>query len=65
LLFGSGLKSLAESWKQHSKVENPLLQGNLVLEQALQMVRHYFCCLSGGQLSAEEVAAFTSVFEVS
>ena len=42
-----------------------LLQGNLVLEQALQMVRHYFCCLSGGQLSAEEVAAFTSVFQVS
>jgi hypothetical protein len=36
-----------------------------VLEQALQMVQHYFCCLSGGQLSAEEVAAFTSVFEVS
>ena len=36
-----------------------------MLEQALQMVRHYFCCLSGGQLSAEEVAAFTSVFEVS
>lgn len=46
------------------KVGDALLQGNLVLEQALQMVRHYFCCLSGGQLSAEEVAAFTSVFEV-
>jgi hypothetical protein len=39
-------------------------QGNLVLEQALQMVRHYFCCLSGGELSAEQVAAFTSVFQV-
>jgi hypothetical protein len=42
-----------------------LRQGQLVLEQALQMVQHYFCCLSGGQLSAVEIAAFTSVFQVS
>jgi hypothetical protein len=55
----------SEAFLAAEDVVGALLQGNLVLEQALQMVRHYFCCLSGGQLSAGEVAAFTSVFEVS
>lgn len=45
------------------RVSKQIFMGNLVLESALQMVEHYFCCLSGGKLTAGEVAAFTAVFE--
>lgn len=46
------------------RVSKQMYMGHLSLASALQMVRHYFCSTTCGELTAGEVEAFSAVFPV-